>query len=332
QHQIVAGVSWQKQKSDGSDYIAVDAGTGNLYVPNTNSYYSVGSFDSLNLTRSTEVEQKALYVSDTVAFNEQWSVLAGLRTTRYDQQGATTDSHYEKSGVLTPSLAVMYRFVPGAMAYASYVESLEAGSIVASTYDNRGELLDPLKSRQIELGLKTERQDWSATAALFRIEKKAEYARDNVLVQDGQSNYQGLELGAAARLGAGWSLGGNLMLLDTEYSKGSDNIGNRVSGAPRFVATAQLGYKVPSVTGLQLNAGAKYTGNTMLRPDNSIDLGGYTLLGVGATYDTTLAGYDTTWRLNVQNLTNKTYWMYQYDDYIKAGDPRTFNLSATLRF
>jgi len=34
----------------------------------------------------------------------------------------------------------------------------------------------------------------------------------------------------------------------------------------------------------------------------------------------------------LNNVANKKYWMYQYADYIKAGDARTVSLNATLRF
>jgi len=58
-----------------------------------------------------------------------------------------------------------------------------------------------------------------------------------VLVQDGQSIYQGLEVGASTWLGSQWQIGGNLMLLDSSYERGSSYIGNRVAGAPKLVAT-----------------------------------------------------------------------------------------------
>lgn len=217
--------------------------------------------------------------------------------------------------------------------YGSYVESLEQGATVGLTYANARELLSPLKSKQYELGLKTQRDRWSATAALFRIERGAEYANSqNVLVQDGQSVYQGLELGASTRLGSQWQLGGNLMFLDSAYRHGSDYVGNRVAGAPSFVATAQLSYAVPQVPGLKLTADAKYTGGTMLNASNQLKLPGYTVANIGASYATRIGGHDTTFRVAINNVTNKRYWEYQYADYIKPGDPRTLSVSAKLDF
>jgi iron complex outermembrane receptor protein len=128
-------------------------------------------------------------------------------------------------------------------------------------------------------------------------------------------------------------VGGNLMLLDTEYASAETAIvDNRVAGSPRAVATAQLAYRVPDIDGLKVYLGAKYTGKTPLRADDTLDVDAYTLASLGAIYDTLIGNQAVTFRANINNLFNKEYWMYQYTDYIKAGDPRTLNLSATLRF
>ncbi|MFT4266688.1 MAG: TonB-dependent receptor [Xenophilus sp.] len=335
EHALVLGASWDKHTNDYSgDGVYSYIGTGSLWQPNTNAYFSSSS---LHMYRASEITQKALFASDTLKLSDRWSALVGLRSVNYAQTGFSTtgvvSSSYSKKGVLTPTLALMYRLQPQTMLYGSYVESLEPGSTVGNTYANRGALLDPLKSRQYEIGAKTQREDWSATAALFRIEKKTEYANSaNVLVQDGEELYQGLELSASTRLSRQWDLGGSLQLLDSEYRKGSSYAGNRVAGAPRATVAAQLGYAVPAVPGLRLRAGVKYTGRAMLRPANDITVPGYALLDLGATYDTRLFGYDTTFRLAVNNATDKRYWLFQYANYVKAGDPRTFSLNATVRF
>jgi len=338
-HQVVLGVSWQKQKNDySSNGVYQLQGTGNLYEQNPNTYYSEGQLD---LYRAAEITQKAAFASDTIDLTGGWSILGGLRYTDYEQQGfdaaGVRSEPYEKNGVLTPTVALMYNFTPQTMAYASYIESLEPGSVVGNTYENRGALLSPLKSKQYELGIKTENEDWSATAALFRIEKKSEYARQladggQELVQGGKSIYQGLELGASARIARDWNVGGSIMLLDSEYKKGADHNGNRVAGAPKFIAAAQVVYDVPQLPGLKLRADAKYTGGIMLDASNNIEVDDYTVFNIGATYDTRIYGYNTTFRAGINNLTNKRYWLYQSENYIKAGDPRTYSLSASIAF
>lgn len=336
-HHVVLGGSWQKQKNDYSSngvYIP-GYGTGSLRSSNRNTYYSQGRLD---LYRAAEITQKALFVSDTVDLTDRWSVLAGIRYTDYSQDGFAASgagtSSYDRNGVPTPTLALMYKITPQTMTYASYIESLEPGSTVSDpSLVNFGELLDPLKSRQYELGIKTSQDGWAATAALFRIERKSEFANDErVFVQDGESIYQGLELAASSRLGRSWNLGGSVMVLDSEYKRSAGVDGNRVAGAPRFIAAAQLAYHVPAVPGLKLHADVKYTGDTELRRTEDLKVPGYAIFNVGATYDTRIHGYDTTLRAGIGNLGNKRYWLYQTDNYVKAGDPRIFAVSASVRF
>lgn len=338
-HNLVAGVAWQQRLNDWTNAGVWNsgAGTGNLYTQNTVAYYSTGSFGSLAPYRSSESTQLTAFVSDRLELNDRWSLLAGLRWNDYEQRslnasGAVTET-YEKSGIVTPTLAVMNKLDAATLAYASYVESLQQGTVVGSTYANAGAVLDPVVSKQWELGVKTDRAAWSGTAALFRVEKGAEYANgSNVYVQDGKTLFQGVELGATARLSKSWSVGGNLMLLDTEYIKGSSNVGKEVAGAPGLVATTQVAYRVPQVQGLQVRLGAKHTGETPLRANNTLYVDSYTLYTLGATYDTKVQGHATTFRANINNLTDRKYWMYQYADYIKAGDPRAVNVSATVYF
>ncbi len=336
EHQLVFGASWQKQVNDytiSSFYQSI--GSGNLYRQNLNDYYSA---TDLRTYHDSDIRQQALFASDTLKFSERWSLLAGLRYTDFEQNsygvtGART-AQYKKDGVVTPTLALMFKPEPGTTVYTSYVESLEQGGIPTIDNSNYRSTLKPLTSKQYEVGVKTGQERWSATAALFRIERSAEYTdpATRALVQDGQSVYQGLELGAAVQPGRDWRVSGNLMLLDTEYKKGLTYNGNRVAGAPDFVVAGQAAYLVPQVSGLKLSADAKYTGATMLRAANDIKLSGYTLFNLGASYTTRIGKTDTTFRAAINNLTDKHYWEYQYENWIKPGDPRTFSLSAKMDF
>lgn len=338
-HDVVLGASWQKQKNDySSNGFYGLVGSGNLHRQNPYDYYGV---DDMHLYRAAEITQKSVFASDTIDLTHGWSFLGGARLTNYTQRGfgvdGATTQDYEKNGVVTPTLALMYKVTPRTMVYGSYIESLEPGTVVGNFYANQGEVTKPLKSRQYELGIKTDQDGWAATAALFRIEKKAEIDQETgaalpTLVQDGKSIYQGLELGASTRLGTNWNLGGSLMLLDSEYKRAAANVGNRVAGAPKFIAAAQVAYSVPQVQGLKLRADVKYTGATMLDAGNDVEVDNYTLVNIGAIYDTRIAGYDTTWRAGINNLFDKKYWLYQSANYVKAGDPRTYMVSATLRF
>ena len=122
------------------------------------------------------------------------------------------------------------------------------------------------------------------------------------------------------------------MLLDSYYAKGLTNNGNRVAGAPDFVATARVAYSVPEVAGLRLYTDAKYTGQTALRAAGGVNVADYTVYNIGASYTTKISGYGVTFRAAVHNLADKKYWMFQYADYVRPGDPRTYSLNASVNF
>lgn len=60
------------------------------------------------------------------------------------------------------------------------------------------------------------------------------------------------------------------------------------------------------------------------------------MFDVGSRYSTNIEGYDTVFRLTVDNLFDKRYWRdvgaYMGDDYVFQGAPRTARLSATVNF
>ncbi|WP_250511287.1 TonB-dependent receptor [Caballeronia sp. GACF4] len=334
QHQLVFGAAYQKQTNDNTANSFYDQiGTGNIYQPNVNRYDSSGFYTY----RNADITQKALFASDTIALTERWSVLGGVRYTNYEQHGygndGTTTSTYSQNGVVTPSVALMFKLTPGTTLYASYVESLEAGNVVGDFYANAGAILNPLRSKQYEVGVKSQNERWSATAALFRIERGAQYANgDNVFVEDGESIFEGMEAGADVRIGRDWTVGGDLMWIATHYKKGSTFDGNRVAGAPGFVAAAHVNYAVPVVPGLTLGANAKFTGNTNLRPSGDLNVPGFMIYSLGATYTTRIAGHNVGVRAAIDNLTNRRYWEFQYADYIQPGEPRTVSINARLEF
>ncbi|WP_153134435.1 TonB-dependent siderophore receptor [Paraburkholderia agricolaris] len=335
QHQLVFGAAYQRQTNDyGANSFFGQLGTGNLYQPNTNTFDSAPNYYTY---RNSDITQKALFASDTIQLTQRWSVLGGVRYTNYEQHGysttGATTSSYSQNGVVTPTVALMFKLAPTTTLYTSYVESLEAGSIVGDTYANRGVQLKPLRSKQYEVGIKSEHARWSATAALFRIERGSEYANSaNVFTQDGQSIFQGVEFGGDVRLGSSWNVGGDLMWINTKYEKGAANNGNRVAGAPQFVVAGHAAYSVPYVPGLRIGADAKFTGNTNVRPSASLNAPGYLLVNLGASYATRIGGYDVTFRAAIDNLLNRRYWQYQYADYVTPGDPRTLSLNARIDF
>lgn len=338
-HQLVFGASHQVYEvlgdRGGSYYNYL--GSGNIW---RDTSLSIGNATTAGdtLYMSARTTQDALFASDTVSFNDKWSLIAGLRYVRFDQgsysQAGLRTARYQRSP-LTPTVALMYKPVAAMTTYVSYVEALEQGGTAGATTANAGETLPPVKSKQVEAGVKLEQDRWSATAAVFRLQRANEYTNSaNYYVQDGEMRYQGIDISGQYNLTRELSLAGGIMLLDAKYQKASsDLIGKHVTGAAPLQEALSARYRVPGVEGLTLNAGGRFVGRSKLDTSaNQLELSPYTLFDAGAVYRTRLAGKEVTFNAQLQNLGNRRYWVYNGGNYIFAGAPRTLSLNARVEF
>ncbi|SEL49249.1 iron complex outermembrane recepter protein [Pseudoxanthomonas sp. GM95] len=329
QHQLVAGASWQRDLGWDRSYnynpitdANGDAVILNLYQPQRVSHDSTASKE---VTRGAATFQKAVFVSDTIQFAPGWSLLAGWRYNDYEQVGS-----YHTYPV-TPTYALLFNPIDHVTLYASYIESLEAGGTVGTDYINAGQVLDPTISKQYEVGAKLDFAGWNANAAAFRLEQGASIDQytdaGKYLVQDGITRYDGVEVSSDVQLTAGLRVGGGVTWLDTAYDKLSPdnaaNKGNRVAGASRLSGVVHADYDVAAIDGLSLYAGARYYGDIWYDAANTLKMPGYTLVNAGAGYRMALNGHVATWRLSIENLTDKAYWSNA-----GLGVPRTYAVSV----
>ncbi len=333
-HEVVVGGQWQKQVIHANNNsLFAPIGTGNIFLNNDIIYESD---ITPQMYRADGYTQSSGFASDTATIGA-WSLLGGVRYIAYDQTSKAPDgSVLRKYGkdVLTPTVALMYKPRSDTTLYASYVEALEQGAIVADIYNNRGELLKPLISTQYEAGLKSDLGAVSLTAAIFRIERGAAYAdADNNYVQNGLVRYQGVELGSLARLEGGWTLGANLMVLDPKYLRtNSTRDGNLVAATSRFVGTFQIIKDVAQAPGLSLSADGKYVGRSYNDSAEVLRVSDYFLLNAGVNYLIPIGTHQITIRARVENVTGHKYWYSLGESALFAGAPRTVSLSAKVSF
>ncbi|MCD9032981.1 TonB-dependent receptor [Luteimonas sp. Y-2-2-4F] len=335
-HEIVAGGAWQRETRDfNATQVWTRIGSSNLYAPTDLGYVSTMV---PQMYRGAEYTQSALFLSDTLSFGEQWSVLAGARYTRYRQvsfnPAGQATSRYEKSP-LTPTVALIWTPTARTTLYASYVESLEQGAVVGSTYANANAVLDPLESEQYELGLKVDGGHWQGTVAAFDTRRGAAYANaDNVYVQDGTVRYRGLDASARWNIGSQWSLDGSATWLErAEYERAAAAVeGHRAEGAPRWQAALQLAYRTRTLPDLRWYAGARYAGAVAIDAANRFELPAYTTFVLGGAWRTEVGDRPLTVRAAIENLADRRYVQYVQSTFFFPGSPRTFALSAQLDF
>ena len=286
------------------------------------------------------------YVSYTLTdqmsmLDDKLQVILGARYQDIDTKNLYKKTKYS-SDKLSPSLGLVVKpFGEDLSFYASYVEGLSEGVTVSDitypTATNKGETLAPYQTKQYELGTKYQVGSWLNTLALYQIEKPEAYQDSTSLEvkDDAETRSRGIEFSTAGQLTEDLSLMANLAYIDAEYVKSgtASQVGNTVIGTPDFTAGLGLDYKIPVVDGMSVNARASYVSEQYLNTDNSLELPDYTILDLGAKYATKIGGVNTTFRANVNNLTDEKYWSGVFgSNYAILGAGRTYKLGVTFDF
>ncbi|MEV4781261.1 TonB-dependent siderophore receptor [Burkholderia sp. LMU1-1-1.1] len=334
-HEVVAGIMTQKLESESSVVTPKTyLGNGNLYAPNILNVagvnYSGGTY------RDEATRQEAVFASDTVKLTDNWSVLAGARYTRfkdtaYSTKGAVTAEY--PANKTTPTVALMFKPAADTTIYGSYVEALEQAASAPTSTANANQVFAPIKSKQTEIGVKTEHSFWNASAALFHIERGAQYTNAaNVYVADGQTKYQGLEFNSVVQVAKNLSVEGGIMLLDAKLEDAAPGYGGKHAvGAPRRQASLQATWR-EVLPGLALHAGTQYLGDLPMDAANVNHLPSVALFDAGFNYRHHFFGKMVSLRANVSNIANRKYWTYYQENYLNVGAPRTASVNARVDF
>lgn len=289
-------------------------------------------------------KERGVFFNDAIGIDEAWTVHLGGRYADREQRSFNTDTgaqtrRYRKTE-FTPSAALVFKPAASVSTYVSYIEGLESGGEAPAGTTNASAQMAPLVSKQWETGVKAELgRGLTAEAALFRIEKPAEFTRTNgdgsrTYVQEGLRRHQGLELSLIGRLAPEWTLFASAMLLDAKLQR--TNIPATEGKRPPDTARQRLAmtaeYSPALLPGWAFIGNWTHTGKREVVAENTGEAApGYHLLGLGARYQGVLAGTPATWRVNLDNALDKRYWAYA-STYVNAGAPRTLSASLALRF
>lgn len=323
-HELVVGASHQIYESDfgfnGWDYQF----TGNLFQRPT---FSLPGSANYGIEGSPYKErQDAIFASDTLHFGAHWQAIFGLRYTEYDLEDVdgnpATASGYH-TDALTPTVALLYKPTARTTFYASYVESMEGGSVIQDPmYANIGDVLDATVSKQYEIGAKHDGERLSLTAAAFRLERAATIDQDvgglTYLRQDGLTLYDGVEASGQYRVTEDLTLGLGAIYLDASLEDvtpptppNPDIRGNRPAEASKWQVVANFEYDVRAIAGLSLHGNVRYFGEAPTSDANDLIIPDYTLVGVGFQYRTEIGGRPVAFTGNINNLLNEQYWGLQ---------------------
>lgn len=309
-HRLLIGIDYQDRSNNTTGYYgafpAIDA-----FNP---VYGAKPDYITMYSREKHKLRQTGYYLQDQMSWERLRFTLGG----RYDQVSVSnidklnqTRSDLDKNNFSTRA-ALLYLFDNGFAPYISYSTAFTPTSFA----DENGNVLDPMKGKQWEAGLKYEPEGMNSqfSASVFRINQT------NIATKEeptdpyrsiGEIESKGVELEAISQLTDSFRLQAAYTWTDIRYKKSSpEEQGKRAVYAPRNQASAWLSYDVKSgpLDGLTLGSGVRYVNGITSDRLNTHTLPSWTLVDMTIGYDLSKVGIKgLSAQLNVNNLTDKSY-------------------------
>ncbi len=259
-----------------------------------------------------------------------FNIVTGAQTSNYDQSA------------LSPSVALIFKPWENVTLYGNFIQGLQPGTVVGSTFANAGDVFPPYKSTQFEAGVKVDWGRFTTTASLFQITQPSTITdvATNTLTLNGERRNQGLEINVFGEPIEGVRLLGGVMFLNALLmrTQGGATDGWTAPFVPNFTLNLGGEWDLPMVRGLTLSGRVVYTGSQYIDttlPRRSLPDWTRFDLGVRYTFDNVHSptGKPIALRFNVDNVLDANYWSGGDNvNTMNLGAPRTFRLSLTTDF
>lgn len=333
-HDYVLSVDQNWARSYGGTYRPFTwSGTGNIYRDNS---WAQPDLPEKEAPYQRKTRLRGWHVVDTIkTADERTQVTLGLHghNVRIVQaSGARTDT-----SAISPMVAVSYKITSAVTGYAAHTESFGLGTTVATGkgYANQGDMLDPAKTKQNEIGVKVQGGNFLHTLSYFDIRQanSVDVMKSGLkyLQYDGEQRNKGAEWGFTGTLAEKWDLMGGITYLDARQSKTTNgaNDGKRVDGLPYWTGTLGMVYR--PTTDWSLIARMNYIGDSVINR-GQIAVPSHLLFDLGATYRTKMGTTPVTLSAMIYNVTGKDYWnpVAGQGTSLALGEPRTFTFSANF--
>jgi iron complex outermembrane receptor protein len=290
------------------------------------------------LYQSAVVHQQGFNLGDMIYFPKRFSVrLAAsqdwLGLDNYTS--ATTRTSGSNKNGISPSVSVMYKPTLGSTVYATYASSLEQGATAPGAVTvNPNQGLAPYRSKEWEIGYKTDGKPLNISTALFRLQSPfantvALNATQTTFEIVGKQVNYGAEISAQGTLFRRLLIDGGFTALDARLTDTGIAATNdkRFVGIPGYHSNLLSEYRVPGVANLSITGDWEFTGRRPQDDQNLHSTPGFNTFDFGFRYSRTLFTKLATLRFTTNNITNTRYYST-----IAAGDITGTNGSANTAF
>ncbi|MBE9168809.1 TonB-dependent siderophore receptor [Pleurocapsales cyanobacterium LEGE 06147] len=345
EHRLLAGFELARSSSENPSIRVVGENAEplaiNVFDP---EYDPIPSPDEFNSTFDSDDLQSTLgfYLQDQVTLLPNLKLLVGGRydfarnesefTSVFEGEPDSGESNFD-SEAFSPRVGLVYQPIEPISLYGSFSRSFIPNSV--TTID--GEVIEPERGTQYEVGVKGEFGDFSATLAAYDITKtnitRTDPDNPDFSIPIGEVKSRGIELDVAGEPVSGWNIIASLFFNDAFISEGDEfnPEGDTLINAPGSGASLWTTYEIQqgSLQGLGFGAGLFYVGDVEAEIPNDFVIPSYVRV------DASLFYRRDNWRaqLNFQNLFNKKYLESTQDtDLLQPGAPFTVVGTVSVEF
>ncbi|MFC0132850.1 TonB-dependent siderophore receptor [Massilia eurypsychrophila] len=352
QHEAAFGYLNMKQEfrsdSRAADFGSRDSGVGNFNTWNGNAYPQP-AWGAPSFYESAETRQQGWYGMTRLSVTDALKVVLGARATSYEKAGRglyTPAYAIEHEDELTPYAGIVYDLGDTYSVYASYTDIFQPQNLK----DFAGNLLDPVKGKSYEAGIKGEYLGGrvNTSFALFQIRQDKLGQEAGLVDRDGAgallpetyyraaagARSEGFEMEVSGALARGWNVSAGYSQFRARDAAGADV--NSVY--PRKLLRTFTSYQLPGAwSALTFGAGVNWEGRTYtldpLAPAGSnglIEQDSFALVNLMARYD---ISRQLSAQLNISNALDKRHFgMFAAYGAITHAAPRSASLTLKYRF
>ncbi len=357
-HELMAGIDGSQEKAffqvangqPGTNY-----NKGNTTIGTPDDGRTTAISPSYRYDQSYDSTAVGAYVQDLLQIAPHWKLLGGLR---WDRVSATPERDLYTNGVAahevtqlrynslwSQRVGVLFQPSDTASYHFSYSTSFNTSADTYKFTSQQNANTDAEKSRNFELGAKL---DWldgklSTRGAIFRTEKYNERTTDadfagTAYLLNGKRHAAGVELDVVGRINPKWDIYASytwipVATIDKTGSAAANTVGQRVGLTPKHSGSVWLGYQAtPALRvagGVRAVSENRPVSGTTGAASATAYAQGYVAMDLMFQYNFTESMYA---KLNINNVTNRSYGDQLYPGFVTLGEPRNVRLTVGTRF
>ncbi|OFS88804.1 TonB-dependent receptor [Oligella sp. HMSC05A10] len=346
EHSISAGFEFAKEDIYNRDTSKVKIGRShdNFWQPNPHQDWGHVNKSFGDKSKAGDIKTKSVYLFDTIKFNPNWLVNAGVRFDNFRVYDAINNQRADHN-IVSWQAALIYKPVEYGSIYFSYASSAnppgenlgQAGGAdgpagAAKIYDD----LKPERAHSYELGTKWDllNERLSVAAAIFETRKNNARSSDlDGSVQNiGKNRVRGVELSFNGSITDKWNIAAGWTYLDPkilEYRNGKNVFdGNQTKFIAKHSANVWTSYQVhPAVT---VGTGITYVGKRFVDDANTKKLPSHLVWDAMVRWD---VNKHVELQANVNNITDtRVYDASHVGIFANVGPGRSYTLNARFKY